>query len=270
MKQNNDLLQKEWQRFLRKAKNAQVTGKKYFRLPNKFKKLAKQHGFDFSDITQTSPTPSARPAINKTTPRAFKKAQKYARKHKTQQIPQPKKFRGKTKVQKYKPQSKTWTTRTSRYNELTEKEKQEWSEEMQRQKDAEEIEKVKTKRKSPIKDEDLALANILDIIDSIRAKHPSSADWFEEILQQEIDAYGLTSVAESISKIDREKLEELVFVAFYDEGEWHSKAMSQLLIILRGGEIPTAEEARKLYDQLEADENGETYNLDKFGLNAPM
>lgn len=281
MKVNNDLLEKEWQAFLRKAKKGIVTKNKYFRIPKKFQLYAKEKGFDVNKIIHTTEEPAKRTEVKETKSRAFKKAEKHRQKKRKQEVPQAKGFRSTTKAQKHKVQSKTWSTRTPALNKLTEEtkpleeeQKQEWSEEMQKQKDEEEVKQIKTKRKSPIKDEDLALANILDILDSIRVKHPQSADWFEEILQQQIDAYGVTSVAESISKLDREKLEELVFVAFYDEGEWHSKAMSMLLIALKGGEIPTAEELQKLQEQIDSNENGEGYSLDtladNLGMNIPM
>lgn len=101
---------------------------------------------------------------------------------------------------------------------------------------------------------DLTLNKIESMIDEFSQENPSAVAHLKAVLDKEIETYGRHAVAMAIADAPEDVIETAQAAMTYNAGSnKHDRAITEMLTLIRGGEIPTAEELDDLEEALDMD-----------------
>lgn len=100
----------------------------------------------------------------------------------------------------------------------------------------------------------LILEKVEAMIQEHAQENPNAAAHLKAVLDKEIEHYGKGTVAIAMSEAPEDVIEAAQAAMTYGVGSGkHDLAMTELLTIIRGGEVPTADELDELQDALDVD-----------------
>lgn len=101
---------------------------------------------------------------------------------------------------------------------------------------------------------DITLTKIESMIDEFGQENPAATAHLKDILEREIMTYGRDKVAIALSEAPEDAIEAAQAVMTYNVGTGkHDRAITEMLTVIRGGEVPTAEELDELELALDMD-----------------
>lgn len=97
---------------------------------------------------------------------------------------------------------------------------------------------------------EIYLQSIRSVVDDIKISYPNAGQWFENLINEQVNQYGSKAVAEGLESVSPHELESLVQIAFYapEHPDGHS-AMIKLWSMITS-EIPTTDDLKDMEDIL--------------------
>lgn len=101
-----------------------------------------------------------------------------------------------------------------------------------------------------VEQSEIYLQIIKSVVDDIKISYPNAGQWFENLINEQVNKYGSKAVAEGLESVSPHELESLVQIAFYapEHPDGHS-AMIKLWSMITS-EIPTADDLKDMEDIL--------------------
>ena len=99
-----------------------------------------------------------------------------------------------------------------------------------------------------VEQSEIYLQSIKSVVDDIKISYPNAGQWFENLINEQVDKYGSKAVAEGLESVSPHELESLVQIAFYapEHPDGHS-AMIKLWSMITS-EIPTTDDLKDMED----------------------